>query len=87
MYEAKRRGKQQAVDFDAVGAPTPAEERVRFGELREAIEARRLRAWYQTILDLRLGRVVGFEALVRWPTADGVLQPGAFVPLAEPAPV
>jgi len=83
VYEAKRRGKQQAVDFEAVGVPTPAEERVRFGELRDAIASGHLETWYQTILDLRLGQIVGLEALVRWPTPAGVLTPAAFVPLAE----
>ncbi len=39
---------------------------------------------YQPKVDMRGGRVIGFEALVRWnhPT-DGLLQPDAFIPSIE----
>lgn len=41
-------------------------------------------AFYQPILDLRDGRCIGAEALVRWRRADGsVDMPESFLPLAE----
>lgn len=54
--------------------------------LRRAIERDELRLFVQPEIDLRDGRVVGVEALVRWqhPT-DGLLAPGAFLPDAEAA--
>lgn len=51
-----------------------------FQALREAFEARALQVWYQPQVDLRTGRVVGVEALARWP---GGQPPDVFIPLAE----
>lgn len=54
------------------------------GELRAAVRRRDFIAHYQPIVDLRTGRCVGGEALVRWPREDGKLTPpGDFIPLAE----
>jgi EAL domain-containing protein (putative c-di-GMP-specific phosphodiesterase class I) len=53
-------------------------------QLERAIDNEELVLHYQPIVDLDLGRVAGFEALVRWqhPTR-GFLGPGEFIPLAE----
>jgi len=53
-------------------------------ELRQAIDHGRLRLYYQPKADLRSGRVVGVEALVRWDHPQrGLVAPDDFVPLAE----
>lgn len=53
-------------------------------ELRAAIEQEALELHYQPIVELASNRIVGFEALVRWPHADqGLIPPMAFIPLAE----
>lgn len=53
-------------------------------ELAEAIAAGQIVPWYQPVIDLATGDLVGFEALARWehPTA-GTLDPNDFVPFAE----
>ena len=55
-------------------------------ELRRAIENEELTLLYQPKADLRTGRVVGFEALMRWmhPTR-GFISPDDFVQIAEHA--
>ncbi len=58
------------------------------GELRAAIagypDAGRIAAYYQPQVDVEAGRLIGFDALVRWnhPTR-GMLRADEFVPLAE----
>ena len=46
--------------------------------------ARKLQLWYQPQVDLVTERVVGMEALLRWPTSTGgFISPDVFIPLAE----
>jgi len=54
------------------------------GELGQAILDGNVELHYQPKLDLELGRITGFEALVRWQHPRlGLLMPGEFIPLAE----
>jgi PAS domain S-box-containing protein/diguanylate cyclase (GGDEF)-like protein len=55
-----------------------------YSDLRRAIEERKLILYYQPEVDLRMNRVVGFEALLRWQHPErGMVLPGDFIPLAE----
>lgn len=52
--------------------------------LRTAFEESRLFVVYQPQFELKTGRVIGAEALLRWRTADGhYVAPDQFIPLAE----
>ena len=52
--------------------------------LLDAINARDIVVNYQPIVALSNGRIVGAEALARWPQVDGTfLTPDVFIPLAE----
>ena len=54
--------------------------------LRAALAGDELRLHVQPMVDLRDGRVIGVEALVRWQhPVDGLLAPGGFLPAADSA--
>lgn len=53
-------------------------------DLERAIRTGGLTLYYQPEVDLRSGRIIGFEALVRWKhERRGLLPPSEFIPLAE----
>lgn len=52
--------------------------------LNRALSRRQLRLHYQPIIDIKNGKCVGAEALLRWPGFNGqVMSPAEFIPLAE----
>jgi diguanylate cyclase (GGDEF)-like protein len=70
--------------FDAaLGSAAKARAQLRT-EFRAALSGGQLVPWYQPIVDLRLGTVVGFEVLARWDHPErGLLLPDNFIALAE----
>jgi EAL domain-containing protein (putative c-di-GMP-specific phosphodiesterase class I) len=53
-------------------------------EFRDALNNNQLMLYYQPIIDLAKGDVVGFEALMRWNHPEqGFISPGVFIPIAE----
>jgi diguanylate cyclase (GGDEF)-like protein len=84
MYRAKDRGRNcyetYAVHMNAAAEGELALE----GDLHHAIDTGGLRVVYQPQVDLASGRIVGVEALVRWPHPTlGMIAPDRFVPMAE----
>ncbi len=52
--------------------------------IRKAIETGQFRLFYQPQLDLRSGKISGFEALIRWAHPElGLISPDRFLPVAE----
>jgi sensor c-di-GMP phosphodiesterase-like protein len=53
-------------------------------EMERALEAGEFVPYYQPLVDLRHGTIVGAEVLMRWRKGDGsIVPPAAFIPLAE----
>jgi EAL domain-containing protein (putative c-di-GMP-specific phosphodiesterase class I)/CheY-like chemotaxis protein len=52
-------------------------------KLKQALSENKLVMYYQPIVLAATGEVKTFEALIRWPTANGMISPGDFIPLAE----
>ncbi|HEX8787612.1 MAG TPA: GGDEF and EAL domain-containing protein, partial [Telluria sp.] len=83
LYQAGRAGRNVAVYEPAEDPHTPARLGL-IGDFRAAIETGQLRLYCQPKVDLRRGRIVGAEALVRWHHPDkGWIAPESFVPLIE----
>ena len=84
LYRAKQDGRNTRVFYDrAMNAATLAR-MVLEAELRQALMAGQLRAYYQPKVRLADGALVGAEALVRWQHPErGLISPGQFVPMAE----
>jgi predicted signal transduction protein with EAL and GGDEF domain/FixJ family two-component response regulator len=51
--------------------------------LHKALERHELVLHYQPKVDVRAGRMVGVEALMRWQRGDTLVPPAEFIPLAE----
>ncbi|WP_051323861.1 putative bifunctional diguanylate cyclase/phosphodiesterase [Candidatus Solirubrobacter pratensis] len=83
MYRAKADGKGRHAVFDADMHAEVVRRLDMEGELRRAIERRELEVAYQPIAQAATGRVVGFEALCRWPPGSGPVEPTDFLALAE----
>ena len=83
MYRAKERGRARFEVFDEAMRSRAMERLEVANALPRAIERHELRLYYQPIIDLNEGVIVGVEALLRWNRPDGMWLPEAFVPLAE----
>ncbi len=84
LYRAKARGGNVSQLFE-VGMACATPERLSLeNDLRGAIAAAQLELYYQPQLAAGSGRIIGFEALLRWhhPTR-GQIAPSSFIPLAE----
>ena len=84
MYEAKAKGKNTH-HFYSSELNAAANERLYIeNELRHGIRDNQFHLNYQPQVDSRTGKVLGFEALIRWthPTR-GVISPVKFIPVAE----
>ena len=83
MYEAKRVGRGRCATFDQSMHHHVTNRLKRENDLRRAVEEALLRVHYQPIVDLRTGRIRGFEALARWPETWVTVEPEEFIPVAE----
>ncbi|WP_105255307.1 bifunctional diguanylate cyclase/phosphodiesterase [Pseudoalteromonas sp. T1lg75] len=84
MYEAKAKGKN-TYHFYSSELNAAANERLYIeNELRQGIRDSQFHLNYQPQVDSRTGKVLGFEALIRWthPT-QGAISPVKFIPIAE----
>jgi EAL domain-containing protein (putative c-di-GMP-specific phosphodiesterase class I) len=84
MYRAKSAGRARSVYFKE-SMNVEAVERVTLDrELRQAIQRGELELHYQPQLDLRSGKIICAEALMRWRHPRlGLVPPGRFIPIAE----
>lgn len=84
LYEAKARGRDQAIFFSTEMGERFEYRRAIELDLRAALENDGLSLYYQPIISCESGALVGVEALLRWHhPRHGTLQPIDFIPIAE----
>ena len=84
LYQAKITGRNRHHFFDADLDEQVRTHHNRRTEVRNALLANELVLYYQPKLDMRKGRIVGMEALLRWQHPErGVVGPGEFLPIVE----
>ena len=84
MYRAKQRGRH-TFEFYTPDITAEAMERLAIeNDLRRALARGELLLYFQPQVALRSGRILGFEALLRWNHPErGLLLPDQFIPIAE----
>ncbi|MBI5258681.1 MAG: EAL domain-containing protein [Burkholderiales bacterium] len=84
MYRAKDAGRNLFRFFDAKMNASVGEHLQMVAMIRQALARGEFEVHYQPQIDLRDGRVVGAEALLRWRHPDqGMISPARFIPVAE----
>ena len=84
MHISKERGKDRFQLYSSAIANNSFERLVLENSLRRALERNEFRLYYQPQLDLRTGKSIGVEALIRWQHPDlGFIPPMEFIPIAE----
>ncbi len=84
MYQAKGQGKGNYAIFNPEIQQKLLARLELESYLRRAIELKELQLYYQPIICLKTGKLIGFEALVRWQHPKrGFVSPTDFIPIAE----
>ncbi len=84
MYEAKERGKNQAVFCTEDIKDSTTMNHTLVNNLYWALEKDELQLLYQPKINVDTHKIIGFEALLRWHNTDyGVINPEIFIPMAE----
>jgi diguanylate cyclase (GGDEF)-like protein len=84
MYKAKQQGRDGIAFFDNA-LDRLAEEKFKLSDaLTKAVAERDFSIYYQPKYNLTTEKIIGAEALLRWPQSNGkMIAPDAFIPVAE----
>ncbi|MCU7938048.1 MAG: EAL domain-containing protein [gamma proteobacterium symbiont of Bathyaustriella thionipta] len=84
MYQAKQIGKNIYHFFDPEKDTLERSQNERIVSIADALDNNELMMYYQPKVDLRSGKVIGLEALIRWQHPEqGIIPPNDFLPLIE----
>ena len=84
MYHAKQQGKAAFQYYSAAMNAASVERLTLETGLRRALEDGSLELQYQPQVEMKSGRIIGAEALLRWRHPErGYISPSSFIPIAE----
>jgi diguanylate cyclase (GGDEF)-like protein/PAS domain S-box-containing protein len=84
MYHAKDEGRNNFQFYSAEMNSQSLKRLTLETALRRALERDEFRLYYQPQIDVKTGRIIGAEALIRWQHPElGLVPPLEFIPLAE----
>jgi len=84
LYEAKLAGKNRYCIFDPSHDLIARSHHANIEHIRRALTAHEFVLYYQPKVNMRTGKVIGAEALIRWQHPErGLLPPGLFLPVIE----
>ena len=84
MYRAKATGRQRYAIFDEQLHDAALKLLELEGDLRRALQRHEFEPYYQPIINLSDGSLMGYEALMRWHHPErGLCAPGDFIAIAE----
>ena len=84
MYHAKKRGKNNFQFYASAMNQTSLERLSLTNDLHHALERIEFQLHYQPQIELKTGKIIGVEALLRWNhPKHGMVSPARFIPLAE----
>ncbi|MDP2005048.1 MAG: EAL domain-containing protein [Rubrivivax sp.] len=84
MYGAKQSGRNGYLFFDPEHRRRAEQRVLAIGRIQEALDQQELVLYYQPKVNMKTGRVLGFEALLRWEHPEqGLVAPLQFLPLIE----
>lgn len=84
MYAAKKLGPGVSLAFSPSMEAQRRKREQAEADLKAAIHSDAIVPYYQPLMDLNTGEVVGYEALARWQLSNGdFIPPSEFIPLAE----
>ncbi|RUW54052.1 GGDEF and EAL domain-containing protein [Mesorhizobium sp. M1A.F.Ca.ET.072.01.1.1] len=84
LYRAKAEGKDTYRYFEASMGAETRDRRAMEHDLRQAVARGEFRLVYQPQKEISSGKMIGFEALIRWHHPErGNIPPSVFIPVAE----
>jgi diguanylate cyclase (GGDEF)-like protein len=83
MYRAKKKGRNQLCYFEAAMQEQFSRNYLIETELKDAVTKQGFQLHYQPVLAAVSGKIVGVEALIRWPGCSVKCFPDEFIPIAE----
>ncbi len=83
MYKSKKSGKNTFHFYSNDLIENALQRTTISSNIKKALLHGELSLYYQPQVDPSNGDIIGFEALLRWETADGFIPPSVFIPICE----